>query len=69
MNLRLLANIKQNPFFAFFYNAVGVPIAAGILYPFIASDAYRPVICLFSDKCLCTICDCSALKARNPHNP
>ncbi len=29
-----MANIKQNLFFAFFYNAVGVPIAAGILYPF-----------------------------------
>ena len=28
-----LRNIKQNLFFAFAYNAVGVPIAAGILYP------------------------------------
>ena len=28
-----LSNIKQNLFFAFAYNAVGVPIAAGILYP------------------------------------
>jgi Cu+-exporting ATPase len=27
-------NIRQNLFFAFIYNAVGVPIAAGILYPF-----------------------------------
>jgi Cu+-exporting ATPase len=27
-------NIKQNLFFAFVYNAVGVPIAAGVLYPF-----------------------------------
>jgi Cu+-exporting ATPase len=28
-----MANIKQNLFFAFFYNAAGVPIAAGALYP------------------------------------
>lgn len=27
-------NIKQNLFFAFIYNAVGVPVAAGVLYPF-----------------------------------
>ncbi|MEJ2127875.1 MAG: heavy metal translocating P-type ATPase [Woeseiaceae bacterium] len=30
-----LRNIKQNLFFAFAYNAVGVPIAAGALYPFL----------------------------------
>jgi Cu+-exporting ATPase len=30
-----LKNIKQNLFFAFVYNALGVPIAAGVLYPFI----------------------------------
>jgi len=30
-----LKNIKQNLFFAFAYNAVGVPIAAGILFPFL----------------------------------
>jgi Cu+-exporting ATPase len=29
-----MRNIKQNLFWAFVYNAVGVPIAAGILYPF-----------------------------------
>lgn len=28
-----IANIKQNLFFAFIYNAIGVPIAAGILFP------------------------------------
>lgn len=29
-----MRNIKQNLFFAFVYNSLGVPIAAGILYPF-----------------------------------
>ena len=29
-----MRNIRQNLFFAFAYNSVGVPIAAGILYPF-----------------------------------
>ena len=29
-----MANIKENLFFAFIYNALGVPIAAGVLYPF-----------------------------------
>jgi Cu+-exporting ATPase len=29
-----LANIKQNLFFAFVYNSLGVPVAAGVLYPF-----------------------------------
>ena len=30
----VMRNIRQNLFFAFIYNALGVPIAAGILYPF-----------------------------------
>jgi len=29
-----IANIKQNLFFAFIYNILGIPLAAGILYPF-----------------------------------
>ena len=28
-----MRNIRQNLFFAFIYNALGVPVAAGILYP------------------------------------
>jgi Cu+-exporting ATPase len=28
-----MRNIRQNLFFAFFYNALGVPVAAGVLYP------------------------------------
>jgi Cu+-exporting ATPase len=29
-----MSNIRQNLFFAFIYNALGVPVAAGLLYPF-----------------------------------
>jgi Cu+-exporting ATPase len=28
-----MSNIRQNLFFAFVYNAAGVPVAAGVLYP------------------------------------
>src|SRR5690606_21358990 len=29
-----MKNIRQNLFFAFIYNALGVPVAAGVLFPF-----------------------------------
>jgi P-type Cu+ transporter len=38
-----MRNIKQNLFFAFVYNALGVPIAAGVLYPF-AGLLLSPII-------------------------
>jgi Cu2+-exporting ATPase len=31
---QVMKNIKQNLFFAFIYNTIGIPIAAGVLYPF-----------------------------------
>jgi P-type Cu+ transporter len=34
LSQRTMRNIRQNLFFAFFYNALGVPLAAGALYPF-----------------------------------
>jgi Cu+-exporting ATPase len=33
LSQRTMRNIRQNLFFAFFYNALGVPLAAGVLYP------------------------------------
>ncbi len=38
-----MRNIKQNLFFAFFYNAIGVPVAAGVLYP-VAGILLSPII-------------------------
>ena len=33
LSMRTMRNIRQNLFFAFIYNGIGVPIAAGVLYP------------------------------------
>mgnify|MGYP001594424804 CR=1 FL=1 len=34
LSRQVMRNIRQNLFFAFIYNALGVPVAAGVLYPF-----------------------------------
>ncbi len=34
LSRNVMKNIRQNLFFAFIYNALGVPVAAGVLYPF-----------------------------------
>lgn len=34
LSRHVMSNIRQNLFFAFIYNAIGLPVAAGILYPF-----------------------------------
>jgi Cu2+-exporting ATPase len=34
LSVKVMGNIKQNLFFALVYNTLGVPIAAGVLYPF-----------------------------------
>ncbi len=35
LSRKTMRNIRQNLFFAFIYNALGVPVAAGLLYPFL----------------------------------
>jgi Cu+-exporting ATPase len=57
-------NIRQNLFFAFVYNAIGVPIAAGILYPFfglLLSPIFAAAAMSFSSVSVIT----NALRLRN----
>ncbi len=59
-----LRNIRQNLFFAFIYNAIGVPIAAGILYPFfgvLLSPIFAAAAMSFSSVSVIT----NALRLRN----
>ncbi|MCA9805756.1 MAG: HAD hydrolase family protein, partial [Cyanobacteria bacterium HKST-UBA02] len=60
----MLTNIKQNLFFAFFYNALGVPIAAGILYPFFGITL-NPMIAglAMSASSLCVIANALRLRS------
>ena len=43
LSRRVMRNIRQNLFFAFIYNIVGIPLAAGVLYPF-AQVLLNPMI-------------------------
>jgi Cu+-exporting ATPase len=59
-----MRNIRQNLFFAFVYNALGVPIAAGILYPFfgwLLSPIFAAAAMSFSSVSVIT----NALRLRN----
>ena len=59
-----MRNIRQNLFFAFIYNALGVPIAAGVLYPFfgiLLSPIFAAAAMSFSSVSVIT----NALRLRN----
>jgi Cu+-exporting ATPase len=43
LSRRVMRNIRQNLFFAFIYNSLGVPVAAGVLYP-VAGLLLSPII-------------------------
>ena len=65
-----MRNIRQNLFFAFVYNALGVPIAAGILYPFIGI-LLNPVIAsaAMTASSLSVVTNALRLKAKKTARP
>jgi Cu+-exporting ATPase len=44
LSRKTMDKIKQNLFFAFFYNMVAIPVAAGVLYPFLGIVIVSPMI-------------------------
>src|SRR5690554_297729 len=64
LGTKTMRNIKQNLFFALIYNALGVPVAAGVLYPFfglLLSPMVAAVAMSFSSVSVIT----NALRLRN----
>jgi Cu+-exporting ATPase len=59
----VLRNIKQNLFWAFFYNGLGVPVAAGVLVP-LTGWAMSPMLAgaAMSFSCLCVVGNALRLK-------
>jgi Cu+-exporting ATPase len=62
----VMGNIRQNLFFAFIYNAAGVPIAAGVLFPFLGI-LLSPVIAAAAMALSSVSVIGNALRLRNVH--
>ncbi len=65
MTLRI---IKENLFWAFFYNAIGIPIAAGALYPLIGLQ-FNPTLCAaaMSLSSICVVVNALRLRRFRPN--
>ncbi len=59
-----IKNIKQNLFFAFFYNSLGVPIAAGVLYP-LTGQLLSPIVAALAMSFSSVSVILNALRLRN----
>lgn len=59
-----MRNIRENLFFAFIYNAAGVPIAAGVLYP-VFGILLSPVIAALAMSLSSVSVIANALRLRN----
>ena len=57
LSRKVIANIRMNLFWAFFYNAIGIPLAAGVLYPFFSlklSPMFAAAAMSLSSVCVVT---------------
>ncbi len=59
----VMKNIRQNLFWAFFYNAIGIPIAAGILYP-VCGILLSPMLAAAAMSCSSVSVVSNALRLR-----
>ena len=68
LSRQVVTNIHQNLFWAFFYNAVCIPLAAGVLYPF--GILLNPMIAAaaMSLSSVCVVTNALRLNAFDPHN-
>lgn len=59
----VIRNIKENLFWAFFYNSIGIPLAAGVLYPFFGVKL-NPMFgaAAMSLSSVCVVCNALRLK-------
>lgn len=60
----VMRNIRQNLFFAFVYNALGVPVAAGVLYPFFGL-LLSPMVAAAAMSCSSVSVIANALRLRH----
>src|SRR5690554_1663897 len=65
LGTKTMRNIKQNLFFALIYNALGVPIAAGILYPFSDELLLSPMVAAVAMSFSSVSVIANALRLRN----
>lgn len=65
LSRRVMRNIRQNLFFAFGYNAIGIPIAAGVLYPFSDHLLLNPMIAAAAMSCSSVSVVGNALRLRS----
>lgn len=63
LSQKTMRNIRQNLFFAFIYNSAGIPIAAGILYPFTGA-LLNPMISALAMSCSSVSVVLNALRLR-----